>query len=107
MHFGSHSNDQVDRAAHAWIQPLGKIRVTSTVLVSGCYIVDVAGTYIVPAPFQWHLFGKQLELSHCCQRVGGQATLTKRENTQSVGDTSCDLCSNVRLYPIDYSYDKP
>lgn len=72
MHFGSHSNDQLDSAAHAGIQPLGKIRVTSTVLFSGCHTVDVAGAYLVlPVPFQWHLFGKQLELSHCCQTVQG------------------------------------
>lgn len=66
MQFGSHSNDQVDSAG---IQPLGRIRVTSTVLFSGCHRVDVAGAYLVAVPFQLHLFGKQLELSHCCQTV--------------------------------------
>lgn len=69
MQFGSHSNDQVDNAVHAEIQLLGKIRVTSTVLFLGCHVVDVAGTYLVPVPFQLHLFGKQLELSLCCQTV--------------------------------------
>lgn len=77
MQFGSHSNDHVDSAAHAGIQPLGKIRVSSTVMFSGCHIVDVASTCLVPVPFQLHLFCKQLELSHFCQTVRGLSHIHK------------------------------
>lgn len=107
MQFGSYSNDQVDSSAHAGIQPLGKIRVTCTSAVlrlsySRC------GRYLPCASaFSIAFFCKQLELSHCCQTVWGPSHTHKSWKYQSVGDTSCDLSSNLRLYPTDYCYDKP
>lgn len=87
--------------------PWGKSGSLVLVLFSGCHIVDVAGTYLVPVPFQLHFFCKQLELSHCYQTVRGLSHTHKSWKYQSVGDTSCDLSSHLRLYPTDYCYDKP